>query len=241
MSRKLLFSMTVVTTLILASACDKDGKPDPFPPVGPGEPYTTWCYETSAELWCYYYDFAEGKWYYEDHQGQRQYIDGTPPGLPEGYVPDPDGFIPALSTEAELGLTPDGEGRVAPMMWFKNFTGSSITNFTKTDQMDFYMVIDQYWELPTDRSNLLLASIGASNVQRFGLRLANGHTGAMLLQLKNVKVEDLIEFLSQLGVKYVTYEDIVGTYKLQLSGPTPAQYTGVDFYLNGVFVANNPL
>jgi len=47
--------------------------------------------------------------------------------------------------------------------------------------------------------------------------------------------------LSQLGVKYVIHEDIVGTYKLQLSGPTPAQYTGVDFYLNGVFVANNPL
>ncbi|HPC22882.1 MAG TPA: hypothetical protein P5038_20525 [Candidatus Paceibacterota bacterium] len=138
-------------------------------------------------------------------------------------------------------MTPDGDGKVAPIMWFENFTGSSITSFTKTDQMDFYMVVDKNWELPTDRSNLLLASIGASNIHAYGLRLANGHTGAQLLQLKNVKVKDVIEFLSQLGVKYVNCNDTAGVYKIQLSGPTPAQYTGVDFYLNGSFLANNPL
>ena len=124
-------------------------------------------------------------------------------------------------------------------MWFENFTGSSITSFTKTDQMDF-----TWWWTRTGncrRIGVTSSSLRSAHIHAYGLRLANGHTGAQLLQLKNVKVKDVIEFLSQLGVKYVNCNDTAGVYKIQLSGPTPAQYTGVDFYLNGSFLANNPL
>ncbi|HPC23123.1 MAG TPA: hypothetical protein PK920_11655 [Phycisphaerae bacterium] len=98
------------------------------------------------------------------------------------------------------------------------------------------MVTDLQWELPTDRSNMLVAAIGTDNIHRYAMPLPSGENAA-LFHLRNVSVSNLIEFLSQMSIKQVNSQATGGTYTLKLSGPQ-ANYTGVDIYWNGLLVHN---
>jgi hypothetical protein len=198
-----------------------------------GIPFGKFC----QDGFCYWYDPARGQWYYLDGSGARVYIEGNPPGFDPGPYWPSEATLGSLQgySRADYGLVPDTEGKVAPLMWFTNLANST-WDFTKNDVLDFYMVTDLQWELPTDRSNMLVAAIGTDNIHRYAMPLPSGENAA-LFHLRNVSVSNLIEFLSQMSIKQVNSQATGGTYTLKLSGPQ-ANYTGVDIYWNGLLVHN---
>jgi Domain of unknown function (DUF4124) len=165
-------------------------------------------------------------WYWVDENGNKHY--GDPP-CEGGELSYPSGMP---TTAAELGIAPDGNGQVAPMLWATNHNPVKAGEYNVDDRFDFFIASKPGWSLPHDEDPGLLEKIGESRFDYEWVALSDqGQPWAVIVGIRQVRLEHAIEFLDALGAtEIVTDYNGQGPYTIKLDGPVPSGYNSALIY-----------
>lgn len=213
---------------------------DPEPPLTinpPGMAYEDDQYE-------YTYDFTKpggvgiyrrnkitGCWEVRDPETGTWNPSGPPPGgaeLPSfpssdtaqaaAGIVDPncgsDGLPVVSPGPIDYGITPDAQGNVQPLMWLTDYNGLALDHLTADDTMDFHLAINRNWELPIDSNPTLRSQIGESNIIYHELITDPADPDAAVLTLNDVSMRNLVQFLNEFGINYVSSSNSLGVWRL---------------------------
>lgn len=183
----------------------------------------------------YYYDFDQEKWVYFNSKNELVVSNYQPPcaHLPE-RPSHPLGEFPQDSTRSELGLTPDENGRVAPLVAASDYAPDTPEQISLNDRLTVSICTDLNWELPFDTDAGLFESIGAGNIQCGMIEVVpDGMPSPIVVQLKQVTLNDAIEVLGRMGILELEAKDGDDTYVVALDDKVET-YTAALVYKNGV-------
>lgn len=178
-------------------------------------------------------------WFYYDDEGDLVILPGNPPGI------DPNWTYPQAlphPSRTDLGIVPDQDGNVSPSVFVLNYhmANTNSYEFSVDDVMDFYMVLDEHWELPFDVDEDFLASIGEQNISFSSLAYEDNSPEPVLLRMHGITLGLAIEFMSRMGFTEVHAQTAWGTHALRLNGSFE-EYTAAELYLNDDLVDTIPL
>ncbi|MCK6482790.1 MAG: hypothetical protein HUU22_17125 [Phycisphaerae bacterium] len=143
----------------------------------------------------------------------------------------------------EIGLKPDENGMVAPMVWFLDRIPSQLQvgRYHVDDRFEFFMVAEPDWILPFDTDEALRDRIGADNIFAYEFAVEpDGLGNPIAIHLHRVRLEDAITVLTRLGANEINVKWPVAVYQLRLDG-TPEDYNRALLYLDGHFLEAFPL
>lgn len=228
-----LMYCVILLTLPLAG-CGGGGEiepePRPGPQIGPGTVvHRTLNCGDGGPIWHSYSD-DPGGWFWVDADGQRQY--GTPPCLLQGDLPQ---NVP--NTRAGLGLVPDAEGNIAPLMWALDWNAQSDGRYSVEDRFNLFIASEANWELPFDTDPDLLAAIGAESISFNTMSVLDSGADPILVGFYQIRLGDAIVLLDAMGISQVTAEYSGQSYVLTLDGSPADGYTSALVYVGDDLVA----
>lgn len=177
-------------------------------------------YYFDEEIWIYFYK-PTGEWFKTKKQ---------PPC--EGWTA-PKAPFPGRSEGVKretLGIVPDANGEVQPVVAYADYSPASQGNISLDDRLTLTVAAEYDWGFPFESDTGLLDSIGSENISFTFVDIEeDGKPAPVMVELRDITLRDAIKVLYGMGFTDVEGEVDGETFRAELNG-TIDDYTAALIY-----------